>query len=146
MCCSPCLTYPCSLWGCAQIRPLHKSNMINLLLSCSASTCEILLALFRWDKDQRPFEGSPASLNAFACASGGWCRSVNWYFLFPFLCLPRALRFCRGFCRACCCSLALLDTIPVSFFLSPLISYVEQLETVFWWITFRILVHLCSCQ
>ena len=70
-----------------------ESNIINLLLSGSASNCEILFALFRWDKDQRLFEGSPAFLKAFACPSGGGCISVDWSFLFPFLYLIRALRF-----------------------------------------------------
>ena len=105
----------CRFQGLLRQRPLRESNKINLLVSGSTSTGEIILALFRWDKDQRPFGGSPASLKSFACASGGRCLSVDWYFPFPFLCLPRALRFRRCY-RACCCSFTLLDTIPVSFF------------------------------
>ena len=44
---------------------------------------------FQWNKDQRPFEGSPASLKAFAYPSGGGYPRVDRSFLFPVLCVLR---------------------------------------------------------
>ncbi len=75
----------------AQIRLLCKSNIINLLLFDFAFNCEILLAFFQWDKNQRLFKESLVSLKAFACSFSDECKSVNWFFLFSFC---TSLRLC----------------------------------------------------
>ena len=102
--------------------------------SGSGSICEILFALFRWDKVQRPFEGSPASLRAFVRPFGGWYDgAVNLSFLFPWICLPRAVCFCFCCCFncrwACFCSFVLFSTEPGLLFPSSRISYLRYLKS-----------------
>ena len=48
-----------------------------------------LIVNFRWNKDQRPFKGSPAFLKAFICPSDSGCLPIDRSFLFPILCLLR---------------------------------------------------------
>ena len=103
----------------------------------------ILLALLRWDKDQKPFEGSPASLKAFACPSSGGCTSANSFFFFSFFCLSWALRL-RRFVELA--AFALLGTKASFFIPSSTISDITHLKRSSGEPTSRIVIHWCSCH